>query len=526
MKGANTRGKAAIAIAILLTLLVVGIAYAATVNIDSFDDDAQNLEVLSGTTTDYDVVDATGLLAGERDAVLQWTSGGRINLDVDLDGTANKFSYTGGDNAIGWATITWDGDDGDATTLDNDGLNSVDLTGSGTNDAIMARIINADLRSRLTIQVYADTAGLNWSYSTANLPPLNPGTRMDVLFPFTGFTTGGGTGATFASVGAVVMRLDGDVDASVDVSIDFVEASSVREYGDLPVGTYGENMLSASHVPHGLRLGPNCDAEATYNSSTDALGDDNDQAAPDDEDGVWPTFIFGRWCAGAGPGGFGCGWVYVSPKGCANLGGCYVNGWIDWNNNGILGDTVDGASEHIISNVNLTADADALRGFSTPTTFSNGNYYARFRICRTNTACDDPDNTDTDVLDGEVEDYRWYVGPTAVELASFTATPQAWTKSILLEWETISEVDNLGFNLYRAESPDGRQIRLNANLIPSQGPGSPIGFKYSFADRTARPGRTYYYWLEAVDIYGMTASYGPVAAAIPLQIGVPKPRTP
>jgi hypothetical protein len=116
--------------------------------------------------------------------------------------------------------------------------------------------------------------------------------------------------------------------------------------------------------------------------------------------------------------------------------------------------------------------------------------------------------------------------PNAVELASFRATPQAWTRTILLEWETVSEVDNVGFNLYRAESPTGRQIRLNASLIPSQGPGSPIGFKYSFADRTALTGRTYYYWLEAVDVYGMTASYGPVSAAIPPQIGVPKPSKP
>ncbi len=507
------RGKIAVTGVILLTLLVVGIAYAATVNIDTFNDGEQNLLVLSTSPTDTDVIDTTGLLGGERDIYLQWTSGGRINLDIDLSGTGNKFSYTGGDDAIGWANVTWDGDDNSATVLTTDGLDDVDLTGSGTNDGILAKIINADLRSRLTFRVYRDTAAANWSYSTIQLPPLNPGTRMDVFFPFSGFTSGEGSGADFEHVGAVVMILDGSVEASVDVSIDFIECTNVREYGDLPVLKYGTTMLGANHIPQGLRLGDNCDAETTYNSSVDTLGDDNNQALPDDEDGVWQTMI--PWCAGAN-----CGFVYVSPKGCISLGGCYINGWIDWNNDGDFNDTVLGAPEHIVVNFNPPLDGPQFRMFNTPTTFSIGNYYARFRICRTNTACNDP--TYTNVLDGEIEDYRWNHNPDAVELASFTATPQKWTGTIQLDWETVSEVDNLGFNLYRAESLDGRQIKLNDSLIPSQGPGSPTGYTYSFLDRAVRAGRTYYYWLEAVDIYDVTERFGPVSAAVPLQLGAPK----
>ena len=108
--------------------------------------------------------------------------------------------------------------------------------------------------------------------------------------------------------------------------------------------------------------------------------------------------------------------------------------------------------------------------------------------------------------------------PTAVELASFTATPQAWTGRILLAWETISEVDNVGFNLYRAESPTGRPVKLNAVLIPSQGPGSPSGYTYTYLDRAVRSGPTYYYWLEAVDIQGATERFGPVSAALSPQL--------
>jgi hypothetical protein len=110
--------------------------------------------------------------------------------------------------------------------------------------------------------------------------------------------------------------------------------------------------------------------------------------------------------------------------------------------------------------------------------------------------------------------------PLSVELAAFTAKPQA--RSILVEWQTISEVDNVGFNLYRADSLDGRQIRLNAGLIPSKGPGSPIGFAYSFVDRTARAGQTYYYWLEDLSVYGWYTKHGPMSAAIPPSLSVPR----
>ncbi len=99
--------------------------------------------------------------------------------------------------------------------------------------------------------------------------------------------------------------------------------------------------------------------------------------------------------------------------------------------------------------------------------------------------------------------------PTAVDLVSFEA--QANRGAIVANWETASEIDNLGFNLYRAESPKGRQVRLNRSLIPSQvPPGSPTGAIYTFRDARIRTGVTYYYWLESVDVRGTTKLYGPV----------------
>ena len=102
--------------------------------------------------------------------------------------------------------------------------------------------------------------------------------------------------------------------------------------------------------------------------------------------------------------------------------------------------------------------------------------------------------------------------PTSVGLARFEAVPDG--TSIRVEWETASEFDNLGFNLYRAESPEGPRSRLNDSLLPSQMPGSPVGAAYQFVDGSVVPGVTYSYWLEAVDVTGAGEFNGPVSAKV------------
>jgi hypothetical protein len=108
----------------------------------------------------------------------------------------------------------------------------------------------------------------------------------------------------------------------------------------------------------------------------------------------------------------------------------------------------------------------------------------------------------------------WYgvSAPTAVELVSFSAT--ARDGAIVLAWETASEIDLLGFHLYRAEAVDGPRTRLDTELIPGQAPGSPTGAVYQFLDEGVSPGVTYWYWLADVDVQGLAALHGPVSATV------------
>jgi hypothetical protein len=116
--------------------------------------------------------------------------------------------------------------------------------------------------------------------------------------------------------------------------------------------------------------------------------------------------------------------------------------------------------------------------------------------------------------------------PTAVGLVRFEATPNA--AHIRVEWETATEIDNLGFDLYRSDAPDGEHadgqtIRLNRARIPSQSPGSPVGAVYTWLDEDVESGATYYYKLVNVDIHGQATLHGPVAATFGGPITPPLP---
>lgn len=99
--------------------------------------------------------------------------------------------------------------------------------------------------------------------------------------------------------------------------------------------------------------------------------------------------------------------------------------------------------------------------------------------------------------------------PTAVELLSFEA--RGGDQSVELAWATASEVNNIGFHLYRAESEDGPYEPITAAPVPGLG-SSPEGARYAYTDSGLRNGTTYFYKLEDIDTAGETKLHGPVSA--------------
>ena len=113
---------------------------------------------------------------------------------------------------------------------------------------------------------------------------------------------------------------------------------------------------------------------------------------------------------------------------------------------------------------------------------------------------------DKSISSGVVDAGLYGFDPLAVELASFTAEPVA--DGVALRWETVSEQDNAGFNLYRAASEAGPWAPLNDTLIPAATPGSSEGHSYAWTDTTAQPDTRYFYRLDAVDRFGVTTVLG------------------
>jgi hypothetical protein len=104
--------------------------------------------------------------------------------------------------------------------------------------------------------------------------------------------------------------------------------------------------------------------------------------------------------------------------------------------------------------------------------------------------------------------------PTAVTLASFAAN--RGEGGIVLSWETATEFDSLGFNLYRAESLSGQRVKINKGLIAAEMLGSPSGASYEYVDGGVEPSVRYFYWLEEVEADGKVTLHGPVQAEVNL----------
>lgn len=103
--------------------------------------------------------------------------------------------------------------------------------------------------------------------------------------------------------------------------------------------------------------------------------------------------------------------------------------------------------------------------------------------------------------------YQPYNDPTAVTLTGFQAL--ALPGEALLSWETIVEIDLLGFNIYRSSDTQGNdKILLTPESLEPQGGTQPGNTRYSFSDPTAQPGETYTYWLVVVNADGTTTLVG------------------
>jgi hypothetical protein len=397
----------AVTLTVIFSMLLTTLALAAAIEVDHFNSgDPILLTATNGQNEGFSAGAGNTAIGGERDLILSRASG-TASASFDIISHYLRFT-TGPGNSTAQLQIQYDGPD-NSITLNPLGLGGVDFD-DGVNTGFHIEVVFNQTPVNLTIQVYTDAT--HWSQNTLTIPAgINAGNRVDFFMRFTQFNTtppGAAGPVNFNSVGAIVLVMTTS-SPNADFRLDYVEVSNKEEYGDLPA-TYG----NASHVSNGMRLGSNLDTEPqSWNilpaHANDAFGDDlEDGVTIDDEDGVVRTPNV-NWAAG--PGG---GSVDVTVKDC--LGSCFLNAWFDWNNNGDFND----ASEFGIFNFPLSNGVQTIT-FNIPLSapINNGSFYSRFRLFTF-----DPGGLASpvgDLIGGEVEDYQWAFGPTAVTLASLQA---------------------------------------------------------------------------------------------------------
>jgi uncharacterized protein YjiK len=109
-----------------------------------------------------------------------------------------------------------------------------------------------------------------------------------------------------------------------------------------------------------------------------------------------------------------------------------------------------------------------------------------------------------------------------VELSSFTA--DLFGNHIWLEWTTESELENIGFEIYRSEKENGNYSIISSYIDNDELEGlgnSSTGHRYSYLDDSVIPGQTYWYKLADQDIHGISTFHGPVSISINLNTNQP-----
>ncbi len=543
----------ALSLGLLFTVLVASAA--APPFIDGFNTNQTggaitigNGATASSTTTNAGDAD---LLGGERN-VYVYNVVAALGQVVIVDVSSGQFSHSQNSLTRANSVLTYDGAGSGYPSTQHNGLCSpgcVDLTQGSTTNGFTFNVVFDDLEMDVRIRVYDGSGPGRWSERTfVNLlPGASSGFSGPVFIEFPSIalgTTGPNGPANFANVGAVEFEFIGKLQGT-DLTIDSI-TTSVFDWGDLPQDSSACLISLTSgyattdfckgprHVVQGtgtLYLGTQLDPTTAKLGEFDGqptVGADGDDKNPvgqaDDEDGL--TVVPGLSCS---PPNTWCNGVNGGRLQATVTGnGGYLVGWVDFDGDGFEN------TEAVINTA--VGPGTAFYNFNIPAgtipTSGTKLLYARFRLflaseisgLSTNLlipyqfdgrngfgAANNPNEILTQSKSGEVEDYRWVFsnGTLAVTLADLRA--EAQSDHVLVTWETVSEANNQGFNLYRSTSPDAAGEKINAALIPSQAPGSAQGAVYTWQDAGVTAGTTYYYTLEDLDLSGAASLHGPVS---------------
>ena len=109
--------------------------------------------------------------------------------------------------------------------------------------------------------------------------------------------------------------------------------------------------------------------------------------------------------------------------------------------------------------------------------------------------------------------------PTAVSLAGFSVRPDV--NGALVQWETASEREMLGFRVLRGVGSGGDLAPISEVPMFAMWSGSDRGASYSYRDQAVSNGETYTYALEVIYLGGQTGQLGLAEVSMGWRLSLP-----
>jgi pyruvate/2-oxoglutarate dehydrogenase complex dihydrolipoamide acyltransferase (E2) component len=102
--------------------------------------------------------------------------------------------------------------------------------------------------------------------------------------------------------------------------------------------------------------------------------------------------------------------------------------------------------------------------------------------------------------------------PQAAAPQPAAAEPERYENT--LRWSTASEVDNFGYDVYRATTAEGPFERITRDPVAGAGT-TDVPQLYSYVDSSIDPHQAYYYYVESISFSGVRERFTPVITAKP-----------
>jgi uncharacterized repeat protein (TIGR01451 family) len=197
-----------------------------TSTIDNFDTAAPDVVATLGTpgSSVQTGLPQAEVIGGERDFEVEVTGEPGTTESVRMFVDGGRLRIDGQVTSIGTYRVTWDGVDGNASTVNPTGLGGVDVTQGNTNEGVLVSYRVDQPDATLNLRAFSGAG----NSSTATITGIEPGTEFEQFVPFSAtepdanrFQTTTGTGANFSSLGAIQLEVVAG-SASMDAFVELV----------------------------------------------------------------------------------------------------------------------------------------------------------------------------------------------------------------------------------------------------------------------------------------------------------------